>query len=1682
VVNFFINRKFTVILSKLINIFLIYLNTLVTIFLFNRMAVAINLSCSSFKDICKDYSSDELNQAFAEFKDHLVEYFAANAIVHVPQQIAILKLLTGKQYCKTIPPAFTPLANTFDQYCDAINLSFAPANSQIFSTFKMDQLKQLENESIDTYVDKLHRMAKNSTYTDAERDKVILSCMAKNVYNNKVKIYILSQQNPTVADVLARARTIESVAASLSIMEKDEREDAINAISSAEQCEACGENHGPESHCRGIERECYNCFEKGHIAKMCKQPRRISRNTPQSYPFQPPNYMPVYRQMTPIQQPNQQIYQQSGQTVRPSMYHNQFYQPRDLAPRQQYNTPRFQAYQQYQQMAYQNQPYAPLQHQQYMQQMQTQHNNRLPRQFQQQMNTSTVNSIETKEEKIRKLQEQIEQLNNVESQEINNDANANTVQLITFADEIRMEGDEQQPDFYNNSFHDHMWVITEEILSLANVNQKLACRRVIMCGNAMFMMLDTGASVNVITASTYKKMKNKPPLTKPSKLAFGYNSKEPIPILGEFLTSIKTRKKHVLERVLVLNGEGRNILGLSAAKALGLVIIPEDEICHISKLTTLAEKFKGLFALTIGLIKDVLVKLNINMNVKPIQAAARRIPYGDREAVEKELHWLLHNQIIERVPAYEPTPWLNVMTIQRKRDGTPRICLDSRALNTAVIREHGLMYTPEDIRYMINGSTILSKLDMNKAYFQLMLDPESRYITCFLTSIGILRFTRMFMGLNTSSAIFQRVIYDKIKHLQGVLNVSDDVLVYGNENTHDQRLDDCCEALQTCGATIGLRKCKIGRTKIKFHGIRFSGIGMAPTRDRVRALVKSTKPNTQSEINSILGMINFSSGFIKDLATIGEPLRRLARTTGLLIWNEECDQAWENIKTCLTTRALAHFNPEWLTQVVVDASPVGLGSILQQVNPENSNDTRVIKYDSRKLTDVESRYPHIEKESAACVYGCEKNHLYVANIKFKLFTDNKPVELLFNNPSSKPSARIQKMAVRLAQYEFEIIHKPGYYNEADFLSRQPVDQSDSDSDSEDEYENDQMESHINSMIAVNIPSCITHEELILATKQCDELQEVIKFMRTEQVTKLHDSLQAYTEVISELTITSDNILIRNFKIVIPKSLRLKVIKQAHLGHQGSTKTLALLNNTCWFPAARKLVDIYVSKCNCQLDNRKPRPYPVIMSELPDGPWSRVSSDYYGPTKDGMHLMHVICQYSRYPVTVEISSTCAKLAIIKFEQIFKDFGYPREMRHDNGAPYNAVIFKQYLKDHGIKDSPTCPENPAGNGLVENFNKVIVKVMRMAELESRPWRAVLTEALLAYRTTPHTTTGYPPATLMFNRVIRGNLPILPQLQTINIQAMHETVKENDRISKEKMAKYADEKRHAKQHNFHVGQMVWILNKRNRNIRLNKNMTNFSDQKLRIIAIKGSMITAENVQFKNQITRVSSFFTPNRQENLSEALDELELMEQQYLGRNQPAQANQQQMAQPIQFQIQQQVIPVPPPIPILPRLIPVRHSARIMAQHNQNLINFYTTVQANDNATYNKPVNTPKSIINNQSSYDTTIHPISNTNDNSLEDEWNEFQDADDSIQNSQSLVSNRSQVNIKNTNHTVMSQKLSSNTHHMQPIPPVPHFQTRHVPRLTSTLKYQINKEITKRLSNKNKKDFNLRSLTKTASK
>ena len=209
--------------------------------------------------------------------------------------------------------------------------------------------------------------------------------------------------------------------------------------------------------------------------------------------------------------------------------------------------------------------------------------------------------------------------------------------------------------------------------------------------------------------------------------------------------------------------------------------------------------------------------IRVDPTVKPVTHARRKVPIESKEAIDKELDYLIEKEIItEQV---EPTPWVSSVTFPRKPNGEVRVCLDPSNLNKAIIREHHKPMTVEEIAHELAGATVYTKADALKAFLQIHLTHEASLLTTFNSHRGRLRFLRMPFGAKMSQDVFQLRMDAILEQCPGVIGIHDDMVIFGvDQEDHDANLINLLKRLPEGG--IGTKQQEVGTSKRESHILR----------------------------------------------------------------------------------------------------------------------------------------------------------------------------------------------------------------------------------------------------------------------------------------------------------------------------------------------------------------------------------------------------------------------------------------------------------------------------------------------------------------------------------------------------------------------------------------------------------------------------------------------------------------------------------------------------------------------------------------------------------------------------------------------------------------------------------------------------------------------------------------------
>ena len=172
----------------------------------------------------------------------------------------------------------------------------------------------------------------------------------------------------------------------------------------------------------------------------------------------------------------------------------------------------------------------------------------------------------------------------------------------------------------------------------------------------------------------------------------------------------------------------------------------------------------------------------------------------------------------------------------------------------------------------------------------------------------------------------------------------------------------------------------------------------------------------------------------------------------------------------------------------------------------------------------------------------------------------------------------------------------------------------------------------------------------------------------------------------------------------------------------------------------------------------PKAEPIKPTPLPNGPWQDLCADLMGPFPSGEYVFVVVDYFSRWQEVAILKTVTTEKILRALDIMFCHHGIPISMKTDNGPQFVSQEFKDYMRENGIKHNKSTPYWPQANGEVERQNRTLLKAFRTANSENRDWKKEFPKFLLAYRSTPHSTTGKSPAEMLFNRKIRTKLPEL------------------------------------------------------------------------------------------------------------------------------------------------------------------------------------------------------------------------------------------------------------------------------------------------------------------------------------
>ena len=198
------------------------------------------------------------------------------------------------------------------------------------------------------------------------------------------------------------------------------------------------------------------------------------------------------------------------------------------------------------------------------------------------------------------------------------------------------------------------------------------------------------------------------------------------------------------------------------------------------------------------------------------------------------------------------------------------------------------------------------------------LNEASLLLCTFNIPIGRYRFKRLPFGIKCDPAIFQRTMDQMGGDLDGVEVIMDDVIITGDDATHDKRLMKFLER-PSKGPKTKQRKMQDPPEEVPYEGHLFTAEGLKFHPQKVKAIHEMPEPKTKEDVKWLHGFVQFLSRYLPRCS-----LRELEKSDVLFQM-----ESFRKIKQLVSQApVLQYYDVDKPVTIQCDASGKGLGAAL----------------------------------------------------------------------------------------------------------------------------------------------------------------------------------------------------------------------------------------------------------------------------------------------------------------------------------------------------------------------------------------------------------------------------------------------------------------------------------------------------------------------------------------------------------------------------------------------------------------------------------------------------------------------------------------------------------------------------------------------------------------------------------
>lgn len=628
------------------------------------------------------------------------------------------------------------------------------------------------------------------------------------------------------------------------------------------------------------------------------------------------------------------------------------------------------------------------------------------------------------------------------------------------------------------------------------------------------------------------------------------------------------------------------------------------------------------------------------------------------------------------------------------------------------------------------GMKVFGLFDFLKGFWQLPLAEFCQEWLSYMTDEKVFTPRRVPQGSSDAAIFFQKTMEECFKTLlyKHLLIWIDDIMLYAEDiDVYLVKLQEMLSLVDTFGLKLGVKKCSLYQTQVKWCGRVVDEHGVRYDEDRLATLRAIPYPSTAGELQQFICGVNWLRDSLVDFARTAAPLQtkldhalantrktsRAAAGINIQLTSDE-RAAFDAVKDLLINSAtLAHPSDHATTCLFTDASQTGWAVVVTQVDdfdpkvPIVEQQHRLLQCLSGTFTGSQLNWSVTEKEAFPLIMAVDKlDYILLRPQAFRIYCDHRNLIHIFapnENMKKHVRGKLLRWSMKLMNHHYIIAHIPGSLNVwADMISR---------------WAGPTCRSTVLKRIhSAEVTSVTTSDS---AVDSClrpldnpDFCWPSLEELRSIQVQHPRPQQAVQNE---------QDLLLVDGRMWVPHQAdefiqRLFII--AHCGAQGHRGLHAMqthLSRLFWIESLSSIAAKFIQNCRLCLHVKGGKIVPRPWSETIDCATRNevLHFDYlymgksFGPSTYLLVLKDHATHYTELIVADSASSNVVVDALLAWHS---RFGLPTTWVSDNGSHFKNEVMDELCRRLRSKQQFTPAYSPWVNGSVERVNRDILQVMR------------------------------------------------------------------------------------------------------------------------------------------------------------------------------------------------------------------------------------------------------------------------------------------------------------------------------------------------------------------------------------